>query len=346
MTGAGPDFVRFFEDVAEGETIGPVLFGPMSVMHLVRWCGATENWHRIHYDDEFCRDHEGLPGPLINGSWKQQVLAQMFKEWAGSSGWLNRLKFSFRGMDVAGDTLTVRARVVARTDRGDYGEVRCDVEMINSSGEATTAGEATVFFPYRGGAALAYPVPSAMRSTKVDTTNRQPCPAEFQRYIGMTSDRLVSPDVVEAGAVRRFMQAIMADDTDYYAPSGLSRFGAVVAPPLYPLHAFHLAPGAPDPLERTKTQPDFDGAGQTAWSSFGLPELEGAPSRILNAGNDIEINSYAPLGCRVAVTSTYDDIYLKEGKQGPLLFVSALSRYSVHETGQPLVQSRQLIILR
>lgn len=340
--------VRHFEDTADGEIIGPVTYGPMTVMHLVRWCAAMENWHRIHYDYDFCRDHEGLPGPLINGSWKQQVLAQLLKDWAGHSGWLGKLKFEFRGMDVAGETLRVEARVIARQRRGDHGEIRCAVEMTNSSGQATTTGEATVILPLRDGSALPYPAQPPAAKEDVRPGGHELCPPEYQRYIGVESDVRVSPEVIDASSVRRFMQAIMAGDPDYYAATGpgAHRYGSVVAPPLYPLHALHVPADAPDPLEKARGVPDFDGASQTAWSSFGLPELEGAPQRILNAGNEIELYAYAPLGTRIAVSSTYDDIYQKTGKRGPLLFVSALSRYRVHETGQPLLQSRQVLILR
>jgi acyl dehydratase len=344
--------VRCFEDTREGEVIGPVVYGPITIMHLVRWCAATENWHRIHYDHDFCRNHEGLPGPLINGTWKQQVLAQVLKEWVGPTGWLGGLKVQFRGMDVVGETLRVQGRVLKLSRRGDYGEAECTIEMVNSSGQATTTAEARLLLPLRDGAPVPYPPPWPVADEHAADSRRErssgSCPPEFEKYVGVTSDVLVSPDPVDSSSVRRFMQAIMANDADYYDPTsaGARRYGGVVAPPLYPLHAFHVRAGDPDPLDESKERPDFDGAAQTAWSSFGLPRLEGAPQRILNAGNDIEVYSYAPLGARIAVSSTYDDIYLKTGRQGPLLFVATLSRYTVYESGQPLAQSRQLIILR
>jgi len=340
---------RLFEQTAEGELIGPVTHGPMTVMHLVRWCAAMENWHRIHYDSDFCRDHEGLPGPLINGSWKQQALAQLLKEWAGPAGWVASLRFQFRGMDVVGDTLRVQARVTARKQRGDYGEVRCAVELTNGSGHVTTTGEATVILPLRSGPAVPYPAPSAAAATDVPAAEAgESCPPQYRNYVGLKSAEVVTPDVVDASSVRRFMQAIMARDTDCHDPAGPGalRYGGVVASPLYPLHALHIPADARDPLEKALGDPGFDGSSQTPWSSFGLPELEGAPNRILNAGNEIELYAYTPLGVHIAVSSTYDDISRKEGKSGPLLFVSALSRYSVHESGQPLLQSRQVLILR
>jgi acyl dehydratase len=332
-----------------GDVIGPVSFGPLTVMHLVRWGAALENWHRIHYDQPFCVEHEGLPGPVVNGSWKQQVLAQMLKEWAGPAGWLLGMRFAFRGMDVVGETLTASGRVLSANDHGDHADVRCSIELANGSGTPTTTGEALVRLPTRAGTEVAYPVEPGRGSTFAQQQQSGgPVPPEYADYLGTTSDRLVSTDAVDASSIRRFMQAILARDPDYFAASGsgVRRFGAIVAPPLFPLYPLRVPPTASDPLERASADPDFDGASQTPWSSFGLPELAGAPTRILNGGNSIDLFAFAPLGSRVAVQSSYADIYRKVGRAGPLLFVSVLSEYTVHETGLPLARSRQTTILR
>jgi acyl dehydratase len=341
---------RALADVAVGDPIGPVVHGPLTVMHLVRWCAAMENWHRIHYDERFCQEHEGLPGPLVNGSWKQQVLAQLLKEWAGPTGWLLALEYQFRGMDTVGATLTARGSVTAVDDHGDHGDVHARVELVNAEGEATTVGEAVVRLPTRGAPSLRVPVDPA-DGRGFSATSRVPgasCPPQFREYLGLQSENLVSTDVVEASSLRRFMQSIMASDPDYYDESAAAsgRFGRVVAPPLYPLYALRVPAGRPDPLAGASRDPDFDGATQTPWSSFGLPGLDGAPQRLLNAGNGIDLFSYAPIGTRIAVQSTYQDIEGKQGKRGPLLFVSVLSRFTVHETGDLLLLSRQTTILR
>lgn len=341
---------RSFEDTSVGDLIGPVVYGPMTVMHLVRWCAAMENWHRIHYDYAFCTEHEGLPGPLVNGSWKQQVLAQLLKDWAGPAGWLQALEYEFRGMDVVGATLRAQGRVTSRKLQGDHGEVRCAIEMRNSSDEATTVGEAIVVLPLQRGPEVRYPAGSPGENDVASASHAKQgmCPPEYEEYVGIKSETLVSADAIDASSLRRFMQAIMVRDEDYFdeASRGARRFGTIVAPPLYPLHALHVPAIADDPLEQALHDHDFDGASQTAWSAFGLPELPRAPKRILNAGNRVELYAYAPLGARIDVSSCYDDIYQKVGMRGPLLFISVLSRYTVHETGQPLLRSWQTTILR
>ena len=106
-----------FEDVAVGDEIGPLVRGPMTPMHLVRGSAAIENWHRIHYDDPFAREHDGLPGLLVNGSWKQHVLVQLMREWLEPEGWLAKIGFSFRKMDHVGDVLEARGTVTEAYER-------------------------------------------------------------------------------------------------------------------------------------------------------------------------------------------------------------------------------------
>src|ERR1041384_5584392 len=99
---------RCFEDVAVGDVVGPLVRGPMTPMHLFRWSAAIENWHRIHYDDPFAREHDGLPGLLVNGSWKQHVLVQLMREWLEPEGWLGENGFFFPPGDPPGGRLAGR----------------------------------------------------------------------------------------------------------------------------------------------------------------------------------------------------------------------------------------------
>jgi hydroxyacyl-ACP dehydratase HTD2-like protein with hotdog domain len=74
------------ETVAIGQELEPLTRGPLLPPHVMRWSAATENWHRIHYDQPYALSHEGLPGLLVNGSWKQHFVVQVLRRWAGTSG--------------------------------------------------------------------------------------------------------------------------------------------------------------------------------------------------------------------------------------------------------------------
>jgi acyl dehydratase len=145
------------EDIAVGDEIGPLVKGPMTTMHLMRWSSAMENWHRIHYDLPFATDHEHLPGLLVNGSWKQHVLVQLLKDWAGAAAWVWKLRFEYRGQDLAGDLITATGAVTGIVERADYGLVECSIKIDNSRGETSTAGTGVVAVARREAGPLPYP---------------------------------------------------------------------------------------------------------------------------------------------------------------------------------------------
>ena len=70
----------YYDDVEVGQDLPPYVIGPMTPTHLFRWSAAIENWHRIHYDQDFSIYHDGLPNILAQGSWKQSVMPQYLKD--------------------------------------------------------------------------------------------------------------------------------------------------------------------------------------------------------------------------------------------------------------------------
>lgn len=159
ITGQAPQ--RRFPDVTVGDTLGPLDKGPMTTMHLMRWSASIENWHRIHYDRDFAVNHDGLPDVLINGSWKQHVLAQLLQDWAGPRGWVAHLSFKYTGMDVRGQVVTAVGEVREKTETAQFGVIHIDVAMKNDSGAETTKGQAVVYLPLSEGGTLPSPIPAA-----------------------------------------------------------------------------------------------------------------------------------------------------------------------------------------
>ena len=148
---------RCFEDVSIGGEMVTTVYGPVTTPHLMRWSAAIENWHKIHYDAGFAISHDKLPGLLINGSLKQQLIAQLLKDWAGPDGWLWKMNIQFRAMNMVAETLTVWAKVTGTDAAEQYGVIRLSVGICNNNGVESTPGTARVVLPYRNG--LAVPVP-------------------------------------------------------------------------------------------------------------------------------------------------------------------------------------------
>jgi acyl dehydratase len=122
-----------------------------------------ENWHKIHYDKPFAIEHDKLPDLLINGSLKQQFVMQLLADWAGPGGWVWKVGFQFRAMNLVGETLRIWGRVVSKRETLDYGLIDIELGILNDADKESTPGTATVVLPYRSGAALPYPfvAPSA-----------------------------------------------------------------------------------------------------------------------------------------------------------------------------------------
>jgi acyl dehydratase len=146
-----------FEDFPVGRVLPGLSKGPMSPAHIMRWSAAVENWHRIHYDQGFATGHDKLPDILVNGSWKQHVLVQVMKDGLGPDGWLWKIQFRYKRMDVAWDTLHGRAEVIDRREIDGLGFVQCRIVLLNQRDEVSTAGFAIGVLPLRDGRAVPYP---------------------------------------------------------------------------------------------------------------------------------------------------------------------------------------------
>src|SRR5512140_3794567 len=132
----------FYEDVAVGSELPRLAKGPLTTAHLMRWSAAMENWHKIHYDRPFTLEHEKLPGLLINGSLKQQFMLQLLKDWVGPGGWVWKVSFQFRAMNLVEETLSVWGRVSAKRDGPGYGLVDLELGIVNGEDRESTPGKA------------------------------------------------------------------------------------------------------------------------------------------------------------------------------------------------------------
>jgi acyl dehydratase len=139
--------VTCIDDVVIGQELPPLVRGPLSPMHLMRFSAAIENWHRIHYDHAFATGHDGLPDLVVSGSWKQHFVAQMVRRWAGDTGWMREIGLQYRKVNVVGETLTAWGRVAGLEVGEDVGLVTLDVGIVNQDGIESSPGRSVVLIP-------------------------------------------------------------------------------------------------------------------------------------------------------------------------------------------------------
>jgi acyl dehydratase len=140
-----------FEAIEVGMTLPPLERGQLTTIHLMRWSAAIENWHRIHYDEPFARGHDGLPGLLVSGSWKQHFAVDLLWRWVRPNGWVASVELRFSRPNFVGDTLTATGVVSAVETRDNLGFVHCDLLIVNHNGEENTSGRALCVLPLDGG---------------------------------------------------------------------------------------------------------------------------------------------------------------------------------------------------
>jgi len=139
---------KYFEDVAVGEAIPPLVKKPDEVQ-LFCFSAVTWDTHRTHWDAPFARAVDKLPGMLTHGHLQAAFLGQLLASWAGPRARLTRLVYRNQGMVIPGDTLTCAGKVTEKLEEDGKTLVKCQVWAENQKGEMPTTGEATLELPRR-----------------------------------------------------------------------------------------------------------------------------------------------------------------------------------------------------
>lgn len=170
---------------------------------------------------------------------------------------------------------------------------------------------------------------------------------DYSRYVGLTAPSVTAALLLEKDTLRRFVQAIMDDDPIYFDENmaRASKFGAICAPPFYPLHAFRRPHGTKDPFEVIINNPDADGAGDGADAYYGLEHIKVPFNLILNGGIEVESYRSLLLGEKAVASPRYASVTPKKGSSGDFLLVTIETRFTT-EAGELLMISRHTMVWR
>jgi acyl dehydratase len=182
---------RWWEDVDEGDTVGPMVKGPLLVTDMVCWHvgmgmglydvkplalgvanrrriprffhqddqGIPDVMQRVHWDPEWAR-RAGNPTTYDYGRMRETWLIHLCTDWMGDDAWLWKLECSFRGFNYVGDvhplTGTVTRKYLAD---GDRPAVDLELAATNQRGTVTTPGTATILLPSRDHGPVRLPDP-------------------------------------------------------------------------------------------------------------------------------------------------------------------------------------------
>ena len=172
---------RWWEDVNEGDRVGPIVKGPLLVTDIVCWhvgmgmglygikplrlayqnrrriprffhrdpLNIPDVMQRVHWDPEFAQ-RSGNPTTYDYGRMRETWLIHLCTDWMGDDAWLFTLDCEFRLFNYVGDTQWVSGTVAQKyLAGGGRPAVDLDLECVNQRGEVTTPGHATILLPSR-----------------------------------------------------------------------------------------------------------------------------------------------------------------------------------------------------
>ncbi|HEV3227241.1 MAG TPA: hypothetical protein VGZ52_10410 [Acidimicrobiales bacterium] len=203
---------RWFEDVREGDRLGPMVKGPLTVTDVICWhvgmgmglygvqplrlayenrsriprffhrddLNVPDVMQRVHWDPEFAR-RSGNPTPYDYGRMRETWLIHLCTDWMGDDAWLWKLDCEFRLFNYVGDTQWIDGTVTrVHLAEGDRPAVDVELRAVNQRGELTTPGSATILLASRERGPARLPDPPGEAT-------------DLQSLLGAISDRFEPP---------------------------------------------------------------------------------------------------------------------------------------------------------
>ena len=169
---------------------------------------------------------------------------------------------------------------------------------------------------------------------------------EMRALIGVESESRTAALPLSEEMLRRFVHGVMEPDPVHWDPeaAAASRYGELVAPPLFPMNSMRRAPGGPDPFDRFREDPENDGT--LGGSQNGLPRMDLPLKRLLNGGTEAEFFRLAKVGDVITARSQYVDIVERRSRDGsPMVIVRVRTTYT-DQDGEVLVVTTGSLIYR
>jgi acyl dehydratase len=210
---------RYWEDVAVGDAIDPLVKGPLTVTDIVCWhsgvgmglynvrplglavknrqrikgfyhrdeLGIPDVMQRVHWDPEFAR-RSGNPTTFDYGRMREFWLIHACTNWMGDDAWLWKLSCQFRAFNYVGDTQRISGEVTRHYLADGRPAVDITLRATSQRGQQTTTGSATILLPSRDHGPVRLPDPpgtgleEAMRAVVDRFAEREaPLPGDEER---------------------------------------------------------------------------------------------------------------------------------------------------------------------
>lgn len=138
----------YFEDVDVGVAL-PSLVKGISLVTILKWGAAVNDYGPHHYDQQFANQMLGLPNVIAHGPHNAAFLAQLVTNWTGGEGVLRKHYAEMRGNVFPGDTMTFQGKVANKYIKDGEGLVEIESWAQNQKGRRVTLGKSAAILPRR-----------------------------------------------------------------------------------------------------------------------------------------------------------------------------------------------------
>ena len=137
----------YFEDVSVGDEL-PGFSYPLDWTEMVKQVSGSQDFYAVHHDPPFAQSG-GHRTVFYNTGWTRAQLYRLLADFAGPEGWVRRLHFEMRRMNMPDDTITVSGTVVAKEQTDDGNAVEIELSIANDREGVATPAQGTVLLPSR-----------------------------------------------------------------------------------------------------------------------------------------------------------------------------------------------------
>jgi acyl dehydratase len=167
---------RLFSDVHVGDTVGPIVKGPLCVADVISYhvaigwggygggaskiaykarrripkfyikndLGYWDSAQRCHWEDEWAQ-HLGQPAAYDYGAMRTNWMVHLITNWMGDNAWLWKLSASIRKFNYMGDAHFLTGVVTALDETTSSATI--EITGTNQRGDVTCLGSAVVILP-------------------------------------------------------------------------------------------------------------------------------------------------------------------------------------------------------
>lgn len=136
---------RILKNVKVGDRLPPLSKAPIDRTQLVKYAGASGDFNRIHFEEEFAKG-AGYPSVIAHGMLSMAFLGQLAAGWAGPQA-VRKIRARFKAVTYPGDVVTCHGEVTAVRDEGGARIVEVKLWAETKPGMVTVEGSATLVVP-------------------------------------------------------------------------------------------------------------------------------------------------------------------------------------------------------